>query len=259
MPDNSHGLPCWYELSTSDPKGAQDFYGPLLGWSWARANMPDMDYYLATRDGSMIAGMMKGDLGGPPPMWMIYFAVSNVDATVAAMLRDGAKVIVPPADIPGTGRFSLLIDPQGAAFGLLQPLPMQDGSGGGAFNQQKMGHGNWHELMTKDAKSALAFYGRHLGWTHSRLMEMGPGMEYHTFARDGQDIGGMMEIAPGMPGPDMPFWLPYFGTDSVQSAIAKLVAAGGSKKMGPQEVPGGAFITVAADGQGATFALVGPA
>jgi predicted enzyme related to lactoylglutathione lyase len=30
----------------------------------------------------------------------------------------GASVIVEPRDIPGTGRFAVLLDPQGAAFGL---------------------------------------------------------------------------------------------------------------------------------------------
>jgi predicted enzyme related to lactoylglutathione lyase len=32
----------------------------------------------------------------------------------------GASVIADPADIPGTGRFAVLIDPQGAAFALFQ-------------------------------------------------------------------------------------------------------------------------------------------
>lgn len=258
MPSDAHGLPCWYELSTSDTAAAQGFYGPLLGWTWASANMPGMDYVLATRNGVMIAGMMKGDAGGPPPMWSIYFAVDNVDATVAAMAKDGAMTIVPPTDIPDTGRFAILVDPQGAPFALLQPLPMDGGGGGGAFDQQKTGHGNWHELMTTDAKAALAFYGRHLGWTPSSTMEMGPGMTYHIFARGGLDIGGMMDIAPGMPGPGVPFWLPYFGAEGIDAAMRGIGLAGGKTMMGPQEVPGGAFITVAADPQGAAFALVGP-
>lgn len=256
MSADFHGLPCWYELSTSDPDAAQAFYGPLLGWSWAGANMPGMDYRLASIGGTMIAGMMKGEAGGPPPMWTLYFAVTDVDATVAAMTKDGAKPVVPPTDIPGTGRFSILFDPQGAVFGLLQPLPMADGTGGGAFDQGKSGHGNWHELMSKDSRAALAFYGRHLGWTLSRSMEMATGMTYHIFARDGQDIGGMMDLTPAMP--PMPFWMPYFGAEGIDRAVAAIERTGGTIRMGTQEVPGGAFMTVATDPQGAAFALVGP-
>jgi predicted enzyme related to lactoylglutathione lyase len=253
-----HGLPCWYELSTSDPAKAQDFYAGLLGWTWANANMPGMDYMLASIDGTMVAGMTQAETDGPPPMWSIYFSVDDVDATVAAMLADGARTIVPPNDIAGTGRFAMLFDPQGAAVGLLQPLPMDDGSDGGAFNQQKAGHGNWHELMARDAKAALAFYGKHFGWTESRMMEMGPGMTYHVFAQGGVEIGGVMDLRPGMPGPGQPFWLPYFGTGGTGAAIDRINTSGGKVLHGPQEVPGGAFIAVAQDPQGAMFAVVGP-
>jgi hypothetical protein len=63
---------------------------------------------------------------------------------------------------------------------------------------------------------------------------------------------------PGMPGPGMPFWLPYFGVDGIEAAIARIAANGGNKLAGPMEVPGGAFICVGMDPQGAHFALVGP-
>ena len=35
---------------------------------------------------------------------------------------NGAKLIVPPMDIPNVGRFSVISDPQGAVFALYKPL-----------------------------------------------------------------------------------------------------------------------------------------
>ena len=75
----------------------------------------------------------------------------------------------------------------------------------------------WYEISTRDPKAAFAFYGRHLGWTESRAMDMGPDGTYHIFARGGQDLGGMFALRPGMPAP---FWLPYFGADGVDKALA---------------------------------------
>lgn len=251
-----HGLPCWYELSTADTTAAQAFYRDLLGWNWANANMPGMDYFLASRDKTMIAGMMKGEAGGPPPMWTVYFAVDDCDASVAAMSADGARAIVPPTDVPGTGRFSILADPQGAAFGILKPLPMEAGStAGGAFDQLKSGHGNWHELMTSDPAAAMRFYARHLGWTASRSMDMGAMGSYDLFARGGTDIGGIMRQPPNVP---RPAWMPYFGTAGADSAAERIKAGGGKVVHGPAEVPGGAFIVAAVDPQGAMVAVVGP-
>ncbi len=72
---------------------------------------------------------------GMPLAWTFYIAVEDTDALVAKAAELGAKVIVPPTDIPDTGRFSILIDPQGAALAVLQPLT---GGSGGAFDQKNL-------------------------------------------------------------------------------------------------------------------------
>jgi uncharacterized protein len=258
----SHGSPCWYELSTASGmlKDAGDFYGRVLGWRIADAGMEGFTYHLASSGSDRVAGLMEmpPDVAAMPPMWMIYVAVADADKAVAAMVKAGAKVHRPVMPIPGTGRFAILADPQGAGFGILEPLPMEDSTGGGAFDQMQEGHGNWHELTTSDPKAALAFYAGAFGWKASTSMPMGEMGSYDLFSWNGTDIGGMMRIAPGMPGPGRPFWLPYFGVNGTDAAIARIKAGGGTIKNGPMEVPGGAFIAVATDPQGATFAVVGP-
>ncbi len=250
MPD-FHGLPCWYELATDDLTGAQAFYSAVLGWSFADSGTPGMTYMLAKAADVMIAGALTAQ--PPQPVaWSIYFAVDNADATVAEATALGGTVHVPPADIPNTGRFAILADPQGATFCILQPLPTTDGSGGGAYDQMKMGHGNWHELITSDCAAAMAFYGKLFGWTISRSMEMGPDMTYHLIARAGLDLGGTFAL-PGTP----PFWKPYFGVPSTKAAVVAVTSAGGTVLHGPDEVPGGAFTLQIKDPQGAMLALTG--
>jgi predicted enzyme related to lactoylglutathione lyase len=77
---------------------------------------------------------------------------------------------------------------------------------------------------------------------------------YQLFAHEGADIGGMMGLGQAA----KPNWLPYFGVDgAVSDTIAGITAAGGHVHHGPVEVPGGAFIAIAQDPQGAWFAVVG--
>ncbi len=255
-----HGTPCWYELSTAPGhlNDAGAFYARVLGWTVKDAGMAGFTYHLASHGGDMVAGVMEmpADVAGMPPMWMIYFAVDDADKAVAEMVTAGASVHRPVTPIPGTGRFAILADPQGAGFGILEPEPMPGGGAGGAFDQKKDGHGNWHELSSSDPKAAMTFYCGTLGWTPSQSMDMGEIGSYDLFARNGTDIGGMMRLQPGMPGGG--FWLPYFGVTGTDAAIGRIKTAGGTIKNGPMEVPGGAFIAVAADPQGATFAVVGP-
>ena len=253
-----HGRPCWYELSTSEGNlgAAEAFYGAVLGWTCEDAGMEGFDYHLASVDGDMIAGLMitPPDAGAMSPFWMIYFAVDDADAAAARIAAAGGQVFRAPADIPGTGRFAVVSDPQGAAFGILQPEPMPGGGAGNAFDQQKAGHGNWNELMSSDPEAGFSFYADIFGWQKSQAVDMGDMGTYQVFASDGADIGAMM----GLGNSPVPAWLPYFGVNGVETAIGRITAAGGTLAHGPMEVPGGAFIAVAQDPQGAWFAVVGP-
>lgn len=249
----THGAPCWYELSTGDAAASQGFYGPLLGWTFQDAGMPDFSYALAVSDGDMVAGLMEPD-SPMPEFWLVYFAVDDCDAAATRVKSLGGAIHRGPEDIPGTGRFAIAADPQGAAFGLLQPLP---GGAGGAFDQKKAGHGNWHELHSTDPEAGLAFYGALLGWMPGTAMPMGEMGNYQLFTHAGTDIGGMMRL---MGPPEVPpHWLPYFGVPGVTAAKAAVEASGGKVLHGPVEVPGGAFIVMAQDPRGAGFAVVGPA
>ncbi len=249
-----HGTPVWYELATRDLQASRDFYGPLLGWSFQNAGMEGFDYELAMADGDMIAGLM--DPGqAMPEFWQVYFAVENCDDAVARAKTLGAQVHRAPEDIPGTGRFAILADPQGAAFGLLQSLPGQEGN---AFDQAKSGHGNWHELNSTDPEAGFDFYAALLGWSRSDVppMDMGEMGHYQLFAHQGRDIGGMMRVQGAGVTPS--FWLTYFGVPGADAAAARITASGGQVMHGPIEVPGGAWIVMAQDPRGVWFAVVGP-
>jgi predicted enzyme related to lactoylglutathione lyase len=253
------GMPCWYELSTS--KGNLDaacrFYDEVLGWKAEDSGMPDFDYRLARSDGDLVAGLMvmPEDVSQMPPMWMIYFAAEDGEKTVADIRAGGGTIHRDLAVIPGTGRFAIAGDPQGAGFGILEPEPMEEGPPAGrAFDQAKAGHGNWHELMTSDPEAGFGFYSGVFGWQKSRAMDMGEEGTYQLFSHDGGDIGGIMRQGSS----PYPSWLPYFGVNGVDEAIARIEKGGGTILHGPMEVPGGAFIVVAQDPQGAFFAAVGP-
>ena len=257
MTTTPEGIPCWYELGTSDLTAASAFYADVLGWTIADAGMPGMDYRLGTAtDGGMVSGMMalEGGQAAPPPYWMIYFTTEDCDARVAAITEAGGTMLAAPADIPGTGRFAVVADPQGAAFGLLRPLPMDAPMEHPAFDQQAPGHGNWHELMSSDPEAGLAFYAEQFGWTKGDTMDMGEMGTYQIFGGGGQDLGGMM----GLGNSPVSAWLPYFGSTGIDQSVERIVAGGGTIHHGPAEVPGGAWIALATDPQGAWFAVVGP-
>jgi hypothetical protein len=54
-----------------------------------------------------------------PSYWLVYFNVDDVDKAFKKAKELGAQEMLAPDDFPG-GRFAIIADPQGAAFGLLK-------------------------------------------------------------------------------------------------------------------------------------------
>lgn len=118
---NEPGALCWSELTTRDPKTAETFYTALFGWAARHgAASAGMEYTEFGPPGQEPgAGMMKMPDNMPaqvPSYWMPYFQVADCDASTAKATELGATLMVGPKDIPHTGRFAILSDPQGAVF-----------------------------------------------------------------------------------------------------------------------------------------------
>ncbi|HEU0015554.1 MAG TPA: VOC family protein [Longimicrobium sp.] len=119
------GSLCWNELATTDTDGARRFYEGLF--AWASDTMDVGMEYTTFLNGEAQAGGMYGitdEMKGMPPMWLPYFAVEDTDAAAERAKELGGTVHVPPTDIPGIGRFSMLMDPQGAVFHVIRLAPM---------------------------------------------------------------------------------------------------------------------------------------
>jgi uncharacterized protein len=118
---NAPGSLSWNELTTRDPAGAKRFYGAVFGWEPKDTPDGDTKYTMWRLEGRPVSGMMQ--LTGPPdlpPLWMVYFAVEDCDATADTAAQLGGRVAVAPTN-NAQGRFAVLNDPQGAVFSVIQP------------------------------------------------------------------------------------------------------------------------------------------
>ena len=114
---NEPGAVTWNELSTSDLAKSKAFYSEAFGWGWGGSD----EYAEAQVSGRTIAGVMPRRPDMPsdvPDHWLVYFGSADVDADAKKAAELGGKVAVEPTDIPGMGRFAVLLDPQGAAFAI---------------------------------------------------------------------------------------------------------------------------------------------
>jgi hypothetical protein len=115
------GAFCWNELATKDAEAAKKFYTELLGWELKTSDAAGMVYNEIVVGGQPVGGIyqMTAEFGDAPSHWMAYVAVEDVDASAKRAEELGAKVCVPPTDIPNTGRFTVITDPTGATISLI--------------------------------------------------------------------------------------------------------------------------------------------
>ncbi len=243
----------WYELMTSDPQAAGEFYSSVVGWTaWEMPSDGGSPYTIFKLGDVGMAGMLKLP---EHVAWIGYIAVDDVDAHIEKIVEAGGKLWKPATDIPGVLRFAVMSDPQGAAFVVFTPDPaMPSPTRPEAPTPGTIG---WHELFTTDLEAGFAFYEKLFGWTKIHDMDMGPMGVYRLFDEgDHHEMGdgGMMTKPPQVP---VSCWNFYFVVDSIGAAVERVKAGNGKVLNGPTQVPGGGWVIQGRDPQGAVFSLVG--
>jgi len=119
----------WAELTARGLAKDIPFYETVFGWKAKKSDVAtaEQPYTEFQVGGESIAGAMETPPTMPkeiPSYWMPYFNVADVDAAFAKATSSGGREMVAPQDFPG-GRFAIVSDPQGAAFGLLKARPRQ--------------------------------------------------------------------------------------------------------------------------------------
>jgi uncharacterized protein len=112
---NTTGALCWNELASPDFDASKAFYGGLFGWEFepfAESPQP----YLSIRNNGRSNGGIR-ELGEGPPHWLVYFAVDDVEASLAKVEELGGTKHAGPIDIQ-MAKIAIVGDPQGAMFAL---------------------------------------------------------------------------------------------------------------------------------------------
>jgi predicted enzyme related to lactoylglutathione lyase len=112
----------WTELSTSDTNKAGEFYKEVFGYTLTPFG-PDGSYTVFTMGDKQIAGMMQVPTEQMRPNWLVYFNVEDPDDVTKKVKAAGGRAYLEPGESEGVGRFAVLADPQGAAFGVIRPQP----------------------------------------------------------------------------------------------------------------------------------------
>jgi uncharacterized protein len=192
---------------------------------------------MALKNGRPVAGITPPMQGGAdaPPTWNLYFSSADVAATAGRVEQGGAKVLVGPMEVPGTGHMLFAFDPTGAAFGVWQP-----GEHKGAAYWGEPGALTWVELNTRDGAAADAFYGGVFGYGNQQIGD-GAQFDYVVYTVGDNPVCGRMRMTEEW-ADTPPHWMVYFGVDDADAAARRITDAGGQVSNGPFDSPYGRIV-----------------
>ena len=111
----------------------------------------------------------------------------------------------------------------------------------------------WHDLMSTDRETALAFYGDLFGLS-VQAIDMGEMGQYHMLQAGGAPFGGavQMEAGDGLPS----HWISYVSCEHIDDTAALAAELGGTVAHGPMDIPDVGRFAVFIDPQGAAFSAI---
>lgn len=243
------GAPCWVDLLTSDPEGADHFYAHLFGWEPKRSGDAHAGYTVFVHKGEAVAGAMGNSAeSGYPDRWSVFLETGDAARTADSAAQHGGAVLRPAEKLGDVGSMSLLEDPGRSLVGAWQP-----GAHKGFGLIGEAGSPCWFELRSPEFDAALRFYEDVFGWdTH--FFSAPPDVRYSTLGEGGSGMAGVMDV--GREPPESTGWTVYFGVSDVDSALAAAESLGGSVAQPAEDSPHGKLAQVA-DPTGALFRIVG--
>ncbi len=242
----------WQDLMTDDAEKSRTFYERLFGWTFERADRLGRPYYLARSGSAAVAGITQVERRRPDEpiaQWISYLSVSNVDSVVARLTAAGGRVLVAPTDILAS-RAAIVVDPQGAPFGLVRLGPNLNPPQGGP--SALVGSFLWRDCFATDVERARTFYADLADFGATRQVRPDSLVQYILTHSGPGPVAGVVPIGDR---PIKPNWLPYVRVNDPAAVAARAEQLGGRVIVRPSPEIRKGSVAVIVDPGGAAVAL----
>ncbi len=174
-------------------------------------------------------GQRTEELSHLPLQWMPHIQVANVNLSVRRAVDLGGSELMHQKAADGTSQWAVLLDPAGAAFGLIpvvpsEALPADDGGEAGA-----VGRIVWLDLTVADASSIRDFYREVVGWSPDPV-ELTDGedryVDFIMVGGAGEPVAGVCQARGsnlGLPA----VWLLYLPVGDIRESLRRVDDEGG--------------------------------
>jgi predicted enzyme related to lactoylglutathione lyase len=203
-------------------------------------------------------GPCSSEYADLPLQWMPHIQVADVAAGAARALELDGRELVHGKDDEGNSQWAVILDPNGAAFGIIPVVSPASLPPAGDDAAPSVGCISWLDLTVPNAAATRDFYREVVGWSVQDV-EMNDGSDryadFNMLADDGEPAAGVCHARGtnlGLP----PVWMLYLPVGDLAESL-RLVREDGGEVLKEASGPDGeTAYAVVRDPVGACLALV---
>jgi len=207
-------------------------------------------------------GARNAEHGDLPLQWMPHIQVADVAASVERALDLNGTELMHAQDDSGKSQWAVLLDPNGAAFGLIPVVSAEEFPSTEAVASPdaaaRVGCISWLDLTVSDASAIRDFYRQVVDWSVQDVEMEDAGeryADYNMLGGDGNPAAGVCHargVNLGLP----PVWMIYLPVGDFAESLRRVGEGGGKIIKATTGADGGHAYAIVEDPVGATLALV---
>jgi uncharacterized protein len=194
-----------------------------------------------------------------PLQWMPHIQVADVGASAGRALARGGRELMHGKDDRGQSQWAVLLDPNGAAFGIIPIVPSEAIPPiRGGSSSDVMGQISWLDLTVSDASATRDFYQAVVGWSVQGVEMEDAGARYSDYAMcasDGEAVAGVCH-ARGVNQGLSPVWTICLPVGDLVQSLDRVQENGGEVVEARKGSDGEVAYAAVRDPVGACLALV---
>lgn len=246
------------DIAVPEHEREQRFYGRVLRTGTTPLWRDD----LMNNQGLPVIGLgaRRPEYEKLPLQWMPHIQVADVAASAQRALELGGSELMHAKDDAGRSQWAVLLDPQGAAFGLIPVVPAEAMPPGNAVESGSTPAGRirWLGLAVRDASTVADFYGQVVGWSVVEVENhdtRGRYTDHELRSADGNPVAAILHargLNEGLP----PVWLLHVAVGDLAESLRRVEEEGGTVIKARHGKDGALLSAAVRDPVGAHLALV---
>lgn len=205
-------------------------------------------------------GALTPEYADLPLQWMPHIQVADVGSSVERAVQYGGRILMHSRDDVGNSQWAVLLDPNGAAFGVI-PVVAADHTSepdrASAESASRVGRIMWLDLTVPDAATTRDFYRHVVQWTVQNV-QMKDGdthyADYNMMSAAGSPAAGICHARGGNAGLP-PVWMIYLPVGDLAESVRRVKQGGGTVLKKVRNADGKHAYAAIRDPVGAALAL----